>query len=264
MKHSNIGLVLGSGAARGFAMLPILSRFKEENIHFSAVSGASIGSIIGSYYALYGETDSLFEKVKGKNAGDYLKMVDPNLPHKSLIKGKSIKKFLTSLFLEDKTFNDTRIPLTICAVDFRAKKPVYINEGKLIDAVMASISIPGIFAPYPYLSSTFIDGGALDPVPVRPLLEKKYKKIIGINLMGAKHPHKHASRDLFPTLLSTFYMMMEQLAVRESDKRLYMIDLNFEPDPINILSFFHWQDYYKVGEAWVRKDFDKALSWLNS
>lgn len=264
MKKRTIGLVLGSGAARGFAMLPILRRFQEEGIIFSGVSGSSIGAIIGSYYALNRETDSLFEKVKGKNARDYLKMMDPNLPHKSLIQGKSIKKFLCSLFLEDKTFADIQIPLTICAVDFKAKKPIYISEGKLIDAVMASISIPGIFPPYPYRSSSFIDGGALDPVPVLPLIEGQYKKIIGINLMGTKHTHKYVSRDLFPTLLSTFYMMMEQLAVRKSDKRLFMIDLNFEPDPVNILSFFRWQDYYKVGEVWVKKDFERVLSWLTS
>ncbi len=262
MNQQSIGLAVGSGAIRGFAAMAVIQKLQDEGITISAVSGSSIGSIVAAYLSLHGEIDSLLKAVRNVKKTDYLKLLDPRRPGRSLIKGEKIKGFLTEHFFRDLTFADTRIPLTVCAVDFFAKKPVYLTRGLIIDAVMASISIPGIFPPYRLAGIPYVDGGVLDPVPTRPLLDEKTKKVIGINLMGVKERHHSKDMALLPTLMTTFYMMMERLAVRENSKRLHMLNIEFKPDPVNMLSFWKYKSYYDAGVEFINSNLDTLLKWL--
>jgi NTE family protein len=186
MDRKEIGLALGSGAVRGFALIPIIKRLEKEDIPISAISGSSVGALVGAYYALHGEIGSLFDQVKKMERKNYLKLADPNNPKRSLFKGKKIKKFLTDNYFGEKTFKDVNIPLYICATDLVRKKPVYMTRGKLVDAVMASISIPGLVPPYKIGKRRCVDGGVLDPVPIQPLLDRGMRKIVGVNLTGNK------------------------------------------------------------------------------
>ena len=265
MKEKSIGLALGSGAVRGYAVFPIIKRLKKEDIKISAVSGSSVGALIGAFFALQGEVDTLFEHVKHMSRSDNLKLLDPNNPKISLFKGKKIKKFLTDNFFGNKTFKDAKIPLYICATDFVKKKPVYITEGKLIDAVMASISIPGLVPPYKIGKNYFVDGGVLDPVPTRPLLEAGYNKVIGISLVGHKSgKKKKGDEGMIPALMNSFYMMMEQLGKKEEDPRLFMFNLSFEPDPARMLSFHDWEENYGIGKKAVDKKLGDLKKWLQN
>ncbi len=262
-KKYQIGMALGSGAVRGYAIIPIIKRLQKEDIKITAVSGSSVGALIGSYYALHGEVDSLLEfateKIKKK---DYLKLVDPNKPNISLIKGEKIEKFLTENFFKDSTFKDTRIPLVVCATDPIQRKAVYIDKGKICQAVMASISIPGIFPPYKIEDRLYIDGGILDPVPVKPLLDRKTEKIVGISLMGYIEQNPDKEMDLITTLLNISYMMMEQISKREEGKNIFILDPKFKPDPPNMLTFYKWKDNYQIGEELIEKEISKLKSWL--
>ncbi|MFW6139843.1 MAG: patatin-like phospholipase family protein [Acidobacteriota bacterium] len=261
-KNKKIGMALGSGAVRGYALIPIIKRIKQEGIEIQAVSGSSIGALVGAYCALHGEIDSLWEKVKNMKRKDWLKLADPNKPNLSLIKGEKIKKFLTDHYYGDSTFKETQIPLVVCATDPIRRKSVYIDQGKIIDGVMASISIPGIFPPYKTKDRLYIDGGILDPVPVKPLLDMKIKKIVGINLMGYTKQNPDKEMDLITTLLNTSYIMMEQIAKREESKHLFILDPKFKPDPPNMLNFYKWKDKYEIGEELIEKKINALKDWL--
>lgn len=262
MKKKKIGLALGSGAVRGYALIPIIQMLEKNNIIISAVSGSSIGALIGAYYALYGEVGFIQETVAGMKKNDFLKLVDPNKPKISLVKGQKIKDFLQDNFFGDKTFADCRIPLSICTTDFIKKKPVYIQKGKIIEAVMASVSIPGVFPLYELEDNYYVDGGVMDPVPVKPLAEKGFKKNIAVNLMGYDLDHQEPGKDMFSTLMTTFYLMMEQLARHEKNEELYTIDLSFKPDPANMMAFYDWKKYFDTGKAEIEKQMDDILNWL--
>lgn len=263
MKSKKTALALGSGAVRGYALIPIINRLEEENIGITAVSGSSVGAFVGAYYCLYGEVDSLFEKAKSMDRTDYLKLIDPNNPKISLFKGKQIKKFLSDKFFGDKTFKDVKIPLTICVTDPADKKPVYLTEGKLLDAVMGSISIPGLVPPYKIGETYYVDGGVLDPVPTQPLLDKGEKKVIGINLTGFKSDEKKdGKQNLVPALMNTFYMMMEYQAVKEETDRLLMLNPRFEPDPARMLNFYEWEENFNIGKELIKKKIKDIKKWL--
>lgn len=264
MAEHKVGLALGSGAVRGYALIPIIQKLEENNIRISAVSGSSIGALIGAHFALYGEVESLRETAAAMKKNDFFKLADPNNPKISMIKGRKIKDFLEEKFFGDKTFHDCGIPLAVCATDFVKKEPVYMRKGKIIDAVMASVSIPGIFPLYQMNDSYFVDGGVLDPVPVKPLRDENLKKMIAVNLMGYDLSYKKPGKDMFSTLMTTFYLMMEQLAKHENKENLYTIDLNFKPDPVNMVAFYEWEKYFNAGEKHIEKHVDKILQWLES
>jgi predicted acylesterase/phospholipase RssA len=265
MAGKKIGLALGSGAVRGYALIPIIKRLEKEGIEISAISGSSVGAIIGAYYALHGEIDTLFEHIKTMSRRDYLKLVDPNNPKISLLKGKKIKKFLSDHYFEDKTYKNLKIPLYICATDVVRHKPVYISKGKLIDAVMASISIPGLVPPYQKGKKSFIDGGVLDPVPTKPLLGSGLRKVVGINLMGFKSgAEKKQDEGLVSALMNSFYMMMEQIAKKEDDHGLFILNPRFEPEPTRMLAFYDWKENYQIGKKLIDKNIEDLKKWLQS
>lgn len=265
MRSKNIGLALGSGAVRGYAIIPIVKRLEQEDLHISALSGSSVGAIIAAYYALEGEIDTFFEQMKNMSRTDNLKLLDPNNPKISLFKGKKLKKYLEKNFFGNKTFKDAKIPLYICVTDSIAKKPVYLSEGKLIDGVMASISIPGLVPPYQIGKKYFVDGGVLDPVPTKPLLSRGLKKVVGISLVGHKQGEKkEGDKDMIPALMNSFYMMMEKMGQKDDDPRLFMFNLRFEPDPARMLAFHDWEKNYEIGKKSIDKNIGALKKWLLS
>lgn len=263
MTNRKIGLALGSGGLRGFAMFPIIKRLKEHKISITAVSGSSIGALIGAYYGLHGEIDSLFRISSALTKTDYLKMADPNKPTKSLFKGEKLKAFLQDKYFGDKTFADTHIPLIICAVDINTNEPVYFRQGLLIDAVMASISIPGVFSPYRVGRHYCIDGGVLDPVPVKPLLDLNLEKILAVNLMGYLPGRKStADYGLRTTLIATFYLMMSRLSRPVEDSRVFDLTLKFSPDLASALSISKWRECTSIGQKAIDQNISKIQEWL--
>jgi NTE family protein len=262
LKRNEAGLALGSGAVRGYAIFPVIHRIKKEGINITAVSGSSIGALIGAYYALHGEADTLLKHAAKLKKKDWLKLVDPNKPNISIIKGEKIKKFLTNHYYGDATFKDTKVPLVVCATDPIKRKSVYLDKGKIIDAVMASISIPGIFPPFKIRNRLFIDGGILDPVPVKPLRDMGIKKIVGINLMGYIEPNPAKDMDLISSLLNTSYMMMEKISKREGNKKLFILEPKFIPDPPHMLSFYKWKDKHKIGQELIDAKITELTAWL--
>jgi NTE family protein len=190
-------------------------------------------------------------------------LADLNNPKISIIKGKKIKDFLFDRFLEDKTFEDTKIPLYICVTDAIQKKPVYLKKGDLVDSVMASISIPGIFPPYKIGKKVYIDGGVLDPVPAKPLLDKGMKKIIGINLTRFKRGKKKKGTGGFlADLMNSFYMMMEHLAKEVDEERIFMLNPRFELEPARMLAFYDWKENYEIGQKLINRKMKELKSWL--
>jgi NTE family protein len=179
--------------------------------------------------------------------------------------GKKIKEFLFENYFFNKTFKDLKIPLYICVTDPIGKKPVYLTKGKLIDAVMASVSIPGFLPPYKIGKKIFVDGGVLDPVPIQPLQDRGIKKVVAVNLMDYKSGKmEKGNNGIIVALMNTYYMMMEQLAKREENKRLFVVSPHFEPDPVHILAFHEWKENHKMGQIEIDKRIEDIKKWLKS
>jgi len=181
-KGLKFGLALGSGSARGLAHVGVIQALEAYHIPIDMIAGTSIGSVIGSLYAAGASIDQLEEAALSMKKSKTFSLIDPTLPHSGLISGKKIEKMLNGLALKGKTFDDLRIPFAAVATDIESGVEVILNQGKLIDAVRASISIPGIFTPVKYQDCYLVDGGVVDPVPVDVLQKMGADVIIAVSL----------------------------------------------------------------------------------
>ena len=176
-----VGLALGTGAARGLAHVGVIRILEREGIAIDVVSGSSMGSLVAAAWAVGKSADEMEEialRIKGRRA--FLKLLDPMFPGSGIIRGMRVQNFLHTI-VDDLTFADTLIPLKIVASDLNTMEETVFEQGKLIDAIRASISIPGVFRPVTSNGHTLIDGGITDPVPVHILTRAGVSKIIAVN-----------------------------------------------------------------------------------
>ena len=159
------GLALGGGSARGLAHVGVILALEAYDIPIDIIAGTSIGAVIGSLYASGATVKELEEVALSIKKSKTLFMIDPTFPRSGLISGDRIEKMLNKFALKDKTFDDLNIPFAAVATEIENGAEVIISQGKLIDAVRASISIPGIFTPVKYQDYYLVDGGLVNPVP---------------------------------------------------------------------------------------------------
>lgn len=177
--NKKIGLALGSGAFRGFAHLGVIKALNENNIPIDYISGSSVGSLVAAYYALYGEVDSLRDKlINGKNS--LLQLADLGF-RGGLVSGRKYEKLVESL-LGNSNFSDTILPLRIVATELSSGQPIIFSEGSLAAAVRASCSVPIVFEPAKNKRQRFIDGALSSPVPVDILRSLGADEVIAVNL----------------------------------------------------------------------------------
>ncbi|HKJ30295.1 MAG TPA: patatin-like phospholipase family protein [Balneolales bacterium] len=158
-----IGLALGSGSARGLAHIGVIKALTEEGIHIDYMAGTSIGALIGAVYVGGGldRLEEFMHTVDWKMIASYCDFVFPRV---GLLQGGKINRFIDR-FLPAKTFEETNIPLTVVATDLITGEEVLFKKGDLVQAVRASISLPGIFQPVKYNGTYLVDGGLVNPVP---------------------------------------------------------------------------------------------------
>lgn len=163
MRHMEITLALGGGGAKGNAHIGVLRRLESEGYKITAVAGTSFGGLIAILYAVgYSpkEIQTAFEMVEQKTLYHRTQQDGP-----SLMGMGGVRHFLDKL-LGDKTFEDTRIPCAVTAVDINSGQEVILSEGSLKQAVLATIALPGIFPVQIVNGWSLVDGGVLNPVPV--------------------------------------------------------------------------------------------------
>ncbi len=161
-----LGLALSGGGARGIAHIGVLKALEHANIQIDYLAGTSMGGLISAVYAA-GLTPAEIESIalEYRQARKLLKLADPTIPRQGLFHGKQMHVFFEK-HLQDYKFSDLRIPLTLVAVDLNSKKEVHLNEGSVADAVRATVSVPGVFAPIEHDGQRLVDGGILNNLPV--------------------------------------------------------------------------------------------------
>jgi NTE family protein len=189
-----VGLALGGGGSLGLAHLGILKVFEENDIPIDCISGSSIGAVIGAHYSLYKDLNKLQEDAFSFIRENKFSLfnVETVIERKNRI--RKIELFFEDIF-EDKKFEDCKIPFACNALDLESGETVFLNKGALKKAILASMSIPGVFDPVFYWGNWLVDGGFLDPVPIDYLFTNNYDVLIGVDL----HPHKFNEFSHAPT-----------------------------------------------------------------
>ncbi len=161
--RSRIGLALGGGSARGWAHVGVIRALAEAGIEPDIVCGTSIGALVGAAY-VGGELERLENWVLGLRLQTVVSFLDFSLGS-GLIKGDKLISFFRSHFV-DRDIGELERPFGAVATDLQRGREVWLREGRVTDAVRASIALPGLFTPTQRDGRWLVDGGLVNPVPV--------------------------------------------------------------------------------------------------
>ncbi|HET7833242.1 MAG TPA: patatin-like phospholipase family protein [Gallionella sp.] len=159
-----IGLALGSGSARGLAHIGVLRALRDAGIEVNLIAGTSMGAFVGAIAAA-GKLEGLAAEFLGMDWKGIAALLDPVFPKSGLIDGQKIAEFVRAR-VPITSIEQLPIPFSAVATDLMSGEEVVIATGDLIEAVRASISVPGIFTPVRINGRILIDGGLVNPVPV--------------------------------------------------------------------------------------------------
>ena len=234
---TRIGLALGGGGARGLCHIEFINVLDSFQIKPSVISGTSIGSIIGAFYAAGVSGRDMRALIERISLRELTKMVDFSILSPSgLVRGDGVIEFLEE-HLPVSRFEDLEIPLKIVATDFWNRKEVVFDKGPLIPAIRASISIPGIFEPVTLDDVVMVDGGAVNPVPMS-IIHELCDFLIAIDVSGTNAPPRRNKVPAMFTAIMTFFQIMESSINREQ-REIYKPDIYLRPklENVQVLDF---------------------------
>lgn len=179
-----VGLVLGSGGARGIVHIPILEALADMGVPLDFVAASSIGAVVAGIHAV-GRLGAVKQDLLTLKRDALLKLFDPVLSRSGLFAGKRALAFLARYIPRHALIEDLPFPLGIVATDYDTGRPVVFRKGNLLAAIRASASIPGIFTPTVSGRSLLVDGGVANPLPIDVVLSMGADLTIAVSLHPA-------------------------------------------------------------------------------
>tara|TARA_R110000824_G_scaffold379013_1_gene570807 strand:- start:120802 stop:121839 length:1038 start_codon:yes stop_codon:yes gene_type:complete len=165
---NKVALVLGSGGARGYAHIGVIEALEARGFDIIAVSGCSMGALIGGIYAA-GKLPEYRDWVCNLDYLDVLKLVDVTWSPMGAMRASKIMSKLEAL-VGDILIENLAIPVTTVATDLVRQREVWFQNGPLLQAIRASIAVPGVITPVHLGDQVLVDGGLLNPLPIMPVV----------------------------------------------------------------------------------------------
>ena len=254
----SVGLALGGGGARGLAHVGAFKVLSKAGIKIDCIAGTSIGAIIGAWLALGKPLEELEELcLSFDRSKAWRQFVDIGNPRYSFLAGQKIKKFVNQLFGR-KQFTDCQIPLAIVATDLANGQEVVLRQGSIVQAVLASIAIPGLLPPIKFNRRYLIDGGPTNVTPASVAAQLGAKIVIAMDLSIQPSAHFQAKPTLFTTLMQAYTIIREQsvkyqLAKTKADQQRLIIVRPVFDDIIDTFQFDQTANFIKLGEEAMRR-----------
>jgi NTE family protein len=173
-----LALILGGGGARGGAHLGVLAIMEEVGVPIDLMVGTSIGGVIGVLYAAGYSVAAIAEALGRKTLWDVL---GPDPSGQALLGSRRLRALLLQL-LGRRTFADLTIPCMVVATDLTTCREAILAQGSLVEALLATTALPGLFPPVERAGSLLVDGGLLNNLPIDIARRWGAKKVIAVNL----------------------------------------------------------------------------------
>ena len=178
-RYSRIGLVLGGGAARGWAHIGAIRALHDAGIKPDVVCGTSIGALVGAVYA-NGDLDWLEEWVAKLTWQTVVRLLDLRFSG-GLLGGRKVIQIFADKF-NGRSIAQLNMPFAAVATELDSGRESWLQDGSVVDAVRASIAIPGIFTPVYHNGVWLVDGGLSNPVPVSVARGMRADCVIAVDL----------------------------------------------------------------------------------
>ena len=275
-----IGIALAGGGIRGIAHVGVLKALEDNGIKVEAIGGTSSGSIVATLYAMGYKPYYIYVLFKKyaqeiinignipliNGIGKFVK--SKKIGISGLNDGISLEKICNELALRKniKVIADIKIPIVIPAVDISEAKEYiftncaprdnindnYITEIGIGKAVRASCSFPAVFCPCEFKTHMFMDGGALDNIPIIPLKNICNKKIIAVNFEADP---VEINSDVMDIVMKTIDIMGNKIS--EKDLEQSDFTLTVPTDRAGLFDIEKLDKCYKFGYDTVMKNIDK-------
>jgi NTE family protein len=174
-----VGLALGAGSIRGYAHCGVLRALERLGLKPDYLAGTSVGGCVAGMYAAGFSPDECADNLD-RGGGLLLR---PAMPHRSLLSSRSFRRFVRGLGPE-LTFEELKVPLAIVTADLTTGREVVLRRGLVWQAIVATMSIPGIFPAHRVGPYTLVDGGILNPVPTSVAEGMGARAVVGVRLVA--------------------------------------------------------------------------------
>lgn len=246
-KPYKVGLVLSGGGARGFAHAGALLALEEVGIRPDIIAGVSAGSVVTAMYASGMTPEQIITSFADVKFSDFAEL---GVPRDGFFSMDGFKKFLKRNIPYER-IEDLPMKAVICATDLDNNKPVAFTEGKIVDCVAASCSIPIVFKPVKINGVTYVDGGVLANLPAWALRDQ-CKYLIGINCSPVPRRGKPSS------IMDIAHRTYDLLVKNNSHPQMELCDLAISIDDIASYKVFNLKEIKRV----FRSGYDHTLSSL--
>lgn len=211
---AKIALVLGGGAARGFAHIGVIKLLESHGIVADYVVGTSAGAVVGSLYA--GGYDAFALQKIGQQLDEKV-FADWTLGGRGFLKGEALQDFI-NLHLKNRSLEKLNKPFATVATDLNSGERIVFRSGDTGMAVRASAAVPGIFQPVQFRGKTYVDGGLSSPIPVRAAREMGADFVIAVDISAkpAGQPVDSLSGIMWQTI-TIMGGVIGQAELREAD-----------------------------------------------
>ena len=226
------GLVLSGGGAQGLAHIGTLKVLEEAGIRPDYLAGTSMGGVIAAAYAAGLALDEI-EHIAAdiSKTRNLLRLADISLPQQGIFRGERVLNFFEK-HLRGCTFAELGIPLTLIAVDLNTGQEIHLQEGSVAEALRATVSIPGLFAPVKRDGMRLVDGGLLNNLPVDAARQMGSDVVLAVDVDWRKDSPWRAISRLWPlsgTIGGLIMNLGDSLDVTVRQQRAYKLQ-NARPD----------------------------------
>lgn len=243
-KKYKLGIALGGGGARGFIHLGVLKGLYERNIKLDIIAGTSAGAIAGVFASAGIDPEKTKDILKSKRVFGYSKL---SWPRDGLFSLDGLRKVIEKE-IQYTQFEELPIPLIVTVSNLSTGRVEYIEKGPLIDAVLASSSIPVVFKPMTMNGHKYSDGGLLDNLPVKPL-RNHCEKIVGVNISPVKE--REEIQGILQIAARTFQMSVNAQSHHIKDECTLFI----EPEDLrqyDMLDLEKGDELFEIGYDFVK------------
>ncbi len=230
------------------AHIGVIRVLEENNIPIDFIAGASMGAMVGGYYASGLSIEKIEEIALDITWRQLLSLVDPNLKQGLLI-GEKVKAFIES-HLDGKHFENCRIPFSAVATDLKTGESVVLTNGGMAEAIRASISIPLVFKPIEIDGRTLADGGLSAPVPVDIVRNMGANIVIAVNL-GKHYYDQKLEHGWYDIANESLNIMCHHLSFYNTKEADIVIEIDLRKD--SWFKFVNGQDKIMIGEQAAKR-----------
>jgi NTE family protein len=267
-----VGVALGAGAVRGYAHVGALRVFDRIKLPVDYIAGTSIGAAIAALYAL-GASPA---EIEGKLAGAAASAFRLTLPTRGMLSGAPLEKYLRGIGGNTR-IEDVPIPLALTATDLTTRREVVFRSGLLWPAVMASLTIPGVYPAQMMGEYTLVDGGLSNPVPASAVAGLGAEAVIAVKLLGhaMRGPQylesvepRGAPPSVIEVMMRSFEIVQGHVPASAADVATVVVAPEFEQrGGPGLRQFRDGTRYIEVGERAAEESLPRlaaALPWLRS